>query len=111
MDAVPPRGEYHWFCARQVEPDWQQVGPVHPWPPHCPHRAEQFCTERSTLIRLFRQATTPCGYREELTPEGGALVVAVGKVGVVVGFPPVFVVVGGVLESRPARMNCMACDP
>jgi hypothetical protein len=22
-------------------PDEQQVGPVHPWPPHCPQSAEQ----------------------------------------------------------------------
>jgi hypothetical protein len=22
--------EYHWFWAWQVEPDWQQVAPVHP---------------------------------------------------------------------------------
>jgi len=25
----------------QEEPDWQQVGPLHPLPPHCPHLAAQ----------------------------------------------------------------------
>jgi hypothetical protein len=40
--------EYHWFCAWQVDPDWQQVGPLHPCPPHCPHLAEH-CKEMISI--------------------------------------------------------------
>ena len=29
--------EYHWLLKVQTEPATQAVGPVHPWPPHCPY--------------------------------------------------------------------------
>lgn len=32
--------EYHWPFATQVDPDAHVVGPVHPWPPHCPYLGE-----------------------------------------------------------------------
>lgn len=32
---------FTWLVAEQVLPDWQQVEPVHPWPPHCAYLAAQ----------------------------------------------------------------------
>jgi len=57
---------YHWPVDLQVLPDWQQVGPVHPCPPHWPHFAAQ------------------------LPPDGGEDVGALPELVVVVVLPPPF---------------------